>query len=269
MLTFKVLLEYHGGGFSGWAAQPGLRTVEGVLSDALETVLGIGAGALGRRAHRYGRARAGAGGQLPCADAEPRVGCARSLNGVLPQDVAVVTAEQAPDGFDARRDARSRTYCYRVLTRAAPSPFERDRALWWPQPLDEAALARCARRCPARTTSRRSRPTQTDHVRFERDVVEGRVAPRRSSCSSSGSRPTPSCATWCGCSSARCSRSRAGRRDVPSFAHLLAGAERASAGPTAEPHGLCLESVLLATSSRSPAATPAASRCTPGSARAR
>ena len=60
----------------------------------------------------------------------------RSLNGVLPPDLAVREAEQAPAGFDARRDARSRTYCYRVLTRAAPSPFERGRALWWPHPAD-------------------------------------------------------------------------------------------------------------------------------------
>ena len=69
----------------------------------------------------------------------------RSLNGVLPHDVAVVAAEAAPDGFDARRDARSRTYRYRVLARPARSPFERDRALWWPHPIDEPALEACAR----------------------------------------------------------------------------------------------------------------------------
>ena len=66
------------------------------------------------------------------------------LNGLLPADIAVLASEPAPDGFDARRDARSRTYRYRLLARPAPSPFERGRALWWPRPLDRAALDACA-----------------------------------------------------------------------------------------------------------------------------
>ena len=57
---------------------------------------------------------------------------------------AVLESEAVPDGFDARRDARSRTYRYRVLTRPARSPFERGRSLWWPRPLDRAALDECA-----------------------------------------------------------------------------------------------------------------------------
>src|SRR5204862_267938 len=68
----------------------------------------------------------------------------RSVNALLPNEVAVTGAEQAPDGFNARHDARSRTYCYRILARPTPSPFEAGRALWWPHPLDVPALEGCA-----------------------------------------------------------------------------------------------------------------------------
>ena len=97
---------------------------------------------------------------------EPELGVfMRSLNGVLPQDVSVVAVERAADGFDARRDALARTYCYRVLVRAAPSPFLRERALWWPHPLDVGRCIGARGWSWARTTSPRSllrRPSTCD-----------------------------------------------------------------------------------------------------------
>jgi tRNA pseudouridine38-40 synthase len=84
--------------------------------------------------------------------------------------VAVLASEAAPDGFDARRDARSRTYRYRVHTRNEPSPFEQKRALWWPRPLDRAALDACAAALIGTHDFTAFTPTDTDHVRFERDV---------------------------------------------------------------------------------------------------
>ena len=96
---------------------------------------------------------------------------ARSLNGVLPRDVSVLASEPADDGFDARRHAMSRTYRYRVLTRPVRSAFERDRALWWPRPLDRVALDACAAALPGRHDFTAFTPTETDHVRFERDVM--------------------------------------------------------------------------------------------------
>ena len=80
----------------------------------------------------------------------------------------------ARDGFDARRDARSRTYCYRVLARRAPSPFERRRALWWPHRVDPEALRACAGALIGTHDFTAFTPTQTDHVRFERDVLDAR-----------------------------------------------------------------------------------------------
>jgi tRNA pseudouridine38-40 synthase len=240
MSTFKLVLEYHGGGFSGWAAQPGLRTVEQTLSDALATVL--------RSAPSLsvaGRTDTGvhARGQVVSfhADADPER-LARSLNGVLPGDVAVRTAEIAPDGFDARRDARSRTYRYRVLARAARSPFESDRALWWPHPLDEDALAGCARALVGSHDFTAFTPTQTEHVRFERDVMRAEWR-----------RVGDVCEFWIEADTFMRHMVRvlvgtmlevgAGRRDPAGFVELLAGAPRERAGDTAEPHGLFLESV--------------------------
>jgi tRNA pseudouridine38-40 synthase len=236
----KLVLEYHGGGFRGWAAQPGLRTVEGTLSESLATVLGSApslsvAGRTDTGVHARGQVVSFSG------DAEPGR-LARALNGVLPQDLAVVSAEAAADAFDARRDALSRTYCYRVLARGAPSPFERDRALWWPQRLDEAALSRCAAALPGRHDFTAFTPTRTDHVRFEREVARAEWLRRG-----------PVLEFWIEADTFMRHMVRVlvgtmlevggGRRDVAGFAGLLSGALRASAGPTAEAHGLCLESV--------------------------
>ena len=107
------------------------------------------AGRTDRGVHALGQVASHAGDPAPL----------RSLNGVLPDDLAVLASEPAPDGFDARRDAASRTYRYRVLVRPSPSPFERGRALWWPRPLDREALAGLrGGAAPGRTTSPRSRP---------------------------------------------------------------------------------------------------------------
>src|SRR4029453_6306062 len=93
-----------------------------------------------------------------------------NLNALLPPDVSVLASEAAPDDFDARRDARSRTYRYRIHTRSAPSPFERNRALWWPRPLDRRQLAAGAAPLTGTHDFTAFTPTETDHVRFERDV---------------------------------------------------------------------------------------------------
>ena len=173
----KLTLEYHGAAFAGWAAQPGLRTVEGVLGDALQTVLGerVDISVAGRTdtgVHALGQV---ASFSVP-RDADPgRLEPERllaSLNGLLPADVAVRAAEQAPDGFDARRDARSRSYVYRLLARRAPSPLRA-------RPRPVVAARRWTRRpwspvprlLPGAHDFTAFTPTRTDHVRFEREVL--------------------------------------------------------------------------------------------------
>lgn len=140
--------------------------MQGVLEDALRTVLrrevaATVAGRTDRGVHARGQVASHAGDPAP----------ARALNGLLPRDVSVLASEHAPEGFDARGDARSRTYRYRVLARPFRSPFERDRALWWPRPINRAALDACAAALPGRHDFTAFTPTDTDHVRFERDVI--------------------------------------------------------------------------------------------------
>ena len=242
MGVLKLLLEYDGSGFSGWAAQPGLRTVEGELQRALETVLRAPvelavAGRTDTGVHAWGQV---ASFQTD-ADVEPEQ-LARSLNGILHADVAVRGVSHAEDGFDARHDALSRTYCYRVLAGRVPSPFERKRALWWPRPLDEVPLEACAGALPGTHDFTAFTPTQTEHVRFHRDVMRAEWR-----------RQGDVLEFWIEADTFMRHMARvlvgtmlevaAGRRSADDFARLLEGAPRSEAGKTAEPHGLYLASV--------------------------
>jgi tRNA pseudouridine38-40 synthase len=241
-VTLKLVLEYHGAGFHGWAAQPGLRTVEQTLADALGTLLGTSpalsvAGRTDAGVHALGQVVSFSLEE----EVEPRR-LLRSLNGVLPHDVAVLSVEMVQDGFSARHDARSRTYRYRVLARAAPSPFLADRALWWPHPLDEAALHECAAALVGTHDFTAFTPAQTEHVRFERDVF-----------AAAWSRSGDVVEFWISADTFMRHMVRvlvgtmlevgAGRRAVTEFTALLRGASRDTAGPTAAAHGLCLERV--------------------------
>ena len=172
MNVVKLTLEYDGAGFSGWAAQPGLRTVEGEVRAALDRVYPRWAGLA-----VAGRTDAGvhALGQVASFEADggpPPDRAAQALNGVLPDDVAVVAAEAAPDGFSARFSATGRAYRYRLWRRATSSPFERGRSLWWPRPLDEERLAASASLLVGEHDFRAFTPTETRHESFPRTVQE-------------------------------------------------------------------------------------------------
>ncbi|HEX8101331.1 MAG TPA: tRNA pseudouridine(38-40) synthase TruA, partial [Solirubrobacteraceae bacterium] len=89
----------------------------------------------------------------------------RSVNGLLPVEIAVLDAVEAPEGFSARHDAVARAYRYRVLARSAPSPFEHGRALWWPHRVDLAALQACAAALVGTHDYTAFTPTETYHQR--------------------------------------------------------------------------------------------------------
>jgi tRNA pseudouridine38-40 synthase len=168
--VLRLDLEYDGAGFAGWAAQPGLRTVEGTLRDGLESVLRAPialrvAGRTDAGVHATGQVAS----VVTNADM-PAERLARAMAGVLPADLAVRAAADAPEGFDARRDARSRRYEYRVLG-GPPAPLRRDRVLHHPRPLDLGALRAAAARVVGRHDFRAFTPTDTQHVLFERTVL--------------------------------------------------------------------------------------------------
>jgi tRNA pseudouridine38-40 synthase len=140
----RLTVAYRGDGFRGWAANAGVRSVEGTLAEALETVLRAPVAlAVG------GRTDAGvhAEGQVVSLDAPADADLddlVHRVNALVGPEVAVLDAVSVPADFHARFSATSRRYRYRVLNRRAPDPFRQ--AVTWhiPAPLDVDAMARGA-----------------------------------------------------------------------------------------------------------------------------
>jgi tRNA pseudouridine38-40 synthase len=144
MPTYRLLVEYDGSRFAGWQVQATGRTVQGVLLQALHEALGEreidlqGAGRTDAGVHALGQVAS-----LRCrARPRPRE-IQRSLDRILPQDVAVLRVEEVARGFHARHDAVARSYLYQVATRR--SAFGKRLTWWVSEPLDVAAMASAAR----------------------------------------------------------------------------------------------------------------------------
>jgi tRNA pseudouridine38-40 synthase len=209
-----------------------------VLESALETIAREPVGLT-----VAGRTDSGvhARGQVASHSGEP---CeAGRLNALLPDDLAVLRSDSAPEGFDARRDAVSRTYRYRVLAREAPSALERSLALWWPRPVDRSVLDACATAARGTHDFTAFTPAETEHVRFERTVLRAEWVEE----------PGEVLALWIEADTFMRHMVRVlvgtmlavagGRLSEEDFAHLLTGRPRSEAAETAPAHGLYLETV--------------------------
>jgi tRNA pseudouridine38-40 synthase len=250
----RLLIEYDGSRFAGWARQPGARTVQEEVERALCVLLRVDevaltvAGRTDAGVHALGQVASYIGPPVPV----------RGLNALLPEDVAVLSCVEAAAGFDARRDATSRAYCYRVLTRRARSALERGRALVWRHPVDVSRLDRCAEALVGTHDFTAFTPTETEHVRFERDVYGAYW--RRGGSESSAEPGSPASLGssavlefWIEADAFMRHMNRVlvgtmldvagGRRTVAEFVALLGGRPRADAGLTAPAHGLYLVGV--------------------------
>jgi len=170
----KLTLEYDGTAFRGWAAQPGERTVEAVLREALGDVfprwdsLAVA-----------GRTDTGVHALANVASVEvdggPQVErIAEALNTSLPDDAAVVDAAAAERAFHARFSAQSRSYRYRIWRSRIRSPFEHRRSWWFPRPLDVPTLDAAARVLVGEHDFRAFTPTETQHDVFVRVIESAR-----------------------------------------------------------------------------------------------
>lgn len=242
-MVSKLTLQYDGSEFAGWALQPRLRTVQGELERGLRTILGeqgedgepltvTVAGRTDRGVHAWGQVVSYRHEAL-----DPL-----RLNSLLPPDMAVLSCEPAGEAFDARRDAVSRTYCYRVLARRTRDVFERGRAQWWPRALDRSLLDQCAALLLGKHDFKAFTPTETEHTRFERNVLDAEWRDRGDVLE-----------LWIEADSFLRHMNRVlvgtmlevatGRSALEDFAELLQGRPRSQAGPTAPAYGLALVSV--------------------------
>ena len=238
MSTWKLTIAYDGTRFAGWARQPGLRTVQGVLEEGVGRILG----GVGVTLTVAGRTDAGvhalaqvasfeAAGKLPDR-------FSRRVNAVLPRDVSVLACEAVPEGFDARGWATSRRYRYRLLTSPHRHPFEECRALWWPRPLDRPALDACALAVEGEHDFTAFTPTQTEHVRFIRRVRSAAWTDEGDSTLVFEVEADAFLRNMIRVLVGTMLEVGSGKRSVDDFVSLLGGAPRERAGETAPPHGL-------------------------------
>jgi tRNA pseudouridine38-40 synthase len=237
----RLVVAYDGEPFSGFARQPGRRTVQAELEAALERlakgpVTTVGAGRTDAGVH--------ARGQVVHADVPARLDperVRRALNGRLSPAIVVREAGWAPPGFDARHSARRRTYVYRVDDSGDPDPLLWGFVLAWSRPLDLARMREAARPllgehdfaafCRARAGATTTRRLRSLGIRRLRGLVEVRLV------------ADAFCWQMVRGIVGHLLLVGDGRRDPASSVAVLAAADRSRAGNIAPAHGLVLESV--------------------------
>jgi tRNA pseudouridine38-40 synthase len=241
-LKFAGLVEYDGAGFAGWAAQPGLRTVEGTLAGSLGTIL--------RQPVKLvvaGRTDAGVHASAQVVSFGARTDLTPSsisykASAILPEDLALKRCVAVGEGFDARRDALRRSYEYRVVNDSIRSPLLRRRAIHVARELDLGLLKAAADDVSGVHDFRAFTPAKSHHVRFVRTVEEsfwekrdGLLVYRITADSFLYGMVRALVGTML--------EVAGGKRELASFARLLKGGGRSAAGPAAPARGLTLVGV--------------------------
>jgi len=144
MRNIRLLLEYDGARYHGWQRQKNALTIQEVLEAALgkltgEAVKVMGSGRTDAGVHARGQAA-----NFHTLSHIPLKAFHEGLNSMLPYDIAVLEAEEAPPDFHARKSARAKTYEYRILNRPSRSPLNHRYAWWISDPLDLEAMDQAA-----------------------------------------------------------------------------------------------------------------------------
>lgn len=145
MRNIKLTLAYDGAKFHGWQIQPGVPTIQGSLTDAIrkitqEPITIQGASRTDAGVHALGQVAS-----FKTRSALAAEELQRALNALLPAAIRVVAAEEMGPDFHARWQAQEKTYHYRIFRGRVVSPFEYQRVLHYPYPLDEEAMAAAAK----------------------------------------------------------------------------------------------------------------------------
>jgi tRNA pseudouridine38-40 synthase len=242
--NIRLLLEYDGTGYHGWQRQLDALSIQQVLEDALQRLTGeriilIGSGRTDAGVHALAQTA-----NFRTESSIPLKAFHKGLNSLLPKDIAVLEAAEAPPEFHARKSARAKTYEYRILNRPTRSPLLGRYAWWIAPPLDLAAMAMAAAVLPGEHDFAAFRASGSDNHNPVRRVLA---------------------AEWRGYPGGRLSftitatgflrgmvRSlvgtmvEVGRGKAPptTLAELLESRARHLAGPTAPPQGLFLREVF-------------------------
>jgi tRNA pseudouridine38-40 synthase len=254
MRNIQLILCYDGTDFHGWQRQPGLRTVQQALEEALERLTGgrtnatasgrtdAGVHALGQSVHFFTASRH-----------SPQT-FVRALNALLPRDVRVLEARERPQAFHATLDAKSKRYRYVLDNDRIASPFQLRYAWHVPRPLDAIAMDRAARRLLGRHDFRSFEtewPNRTSSVRTIHDISVQRQAEivtievEADGFLYNMVRSIAGTLMWVG----------TGKRPEPWVAEVLAAESRVEAGPTAPPQGLFLVRVRYGSEERCASST--------------
>ena len=244
MPRLKLTLEYDGTRYVGWQMQSNGRSIQAELQEALGRLLG---GEV--EATAAGRTDSGvhAAGQVVCFDTErqlPLKAYWMGLNGLLPQDIAVVAAEEVPAQFDPRRWSRGKRYRYRVSNRRTRSPLRRYTHWEVFAPLDVEAMARAARHLLGRHDFSAFRAADCQAAHAVREVRRLTVEGTSGDAVSLVVEGTAFLKHMVRNLAGTLVEVGKGRRSEAWVAEVLAGRNRKQAGPTAPPQGLVLEEVF-------------------------
>jgi tRNA pseudouridine38-40 synthase len=238
--NIRLLLEYDGTGYHGWQRQADAATIQQTLEEALERLTGeavvlIGSGRTDAGVHALGQVA-----NFRLNSAIPLKAFHEGLNSLLPKDIAVLAAQEAPPEFHARKSARAKTYEYRILNRGNRSPLHHHYAWWIAPRLDLPAMAAAAAFLPGEHDFTAFRASGSDNKNPVRQVL------------AAGWRDEPG--GWLSFTITATGFLRgmvrslvgtmveAGRGKAPAtkLAELLASGARQDTGPTAPPQGLYL-----------------------------